>query len=217
MLIMYIAMETYKRQLETLQRPAVLEEFIPLDNGVEKSPAAASEKANWMVSAQLWSPASDHVGRINSVPHDMSTNLSLDTKQRNGGGAFLPFCKRSASPQGLPELALASAEEAAEEKKFLKMESVQGEGNSSGKSVGGEQAKEVSNAGERQAAAAGGQNTPRKARRCWSPDLHRRFINALQVLGGSQGDDMSSSYIGLLSSIGALIFFLIFALLCFYM
>lgn len=29
--------------------------------------------------------------------------------------------------------------------------------------------------------------THRKARRCWSPDLHRRFVNALQMLGGSQG------------------------------
>lgn len=29
--------------------------------------------------------------------------------------------------------------------------------------------------------------THRKARRCWSPDLHRRFVSALQVLGGSQG------------------------------
>lgn len=27
----------------------------------------------------------------------------------------------------------------------------------------------------------------RKARRCWSPELHRRFVNALQQLGGSQG------------------------------
>lgn len=26
----------------------------------------------------------------------------------------------------------------------------------------------------------------RKARRCWSPDLHRRFVSALQLLGGSQ-------------------------------
>ncbi|KAG9459400.1 hypothetical protein H6P81_003908 [Aristolochia fimbriata] len=30
------------------------------------------------------------------------------------------------------------------------------------------------------------QTTHRKARRCWSPDLHRRFVNALQMLGGSQ-------------------------------
>jgi len=29
----------------------------------------------------------------------------------------------------------------------------------------------------------------RKARRCWSPDLHRRFVQALQMLGGSQGTD----------------------------
>ncbi|GFP83955.1 transcription activator glk1 [Phtheirospermum japonicum] len=26
----------------------------------------------------------------------------------------------------------------------------------------------------------------RKARRCWSPDLHRRFVDALHMLGGSQ-------------------------------
>ena len=27
----------------------------------------------------------------------------------------------------------------------------------------------------------------RKHRRCWSPELHRKFVNALQQLGGSQG------------------------------
>lgn len=27
----------------------------------------------------------------------------------------------------------------------------------------------------------------RKQRRCWSPELHRRFVDALQQLGGSQG------------------------------
>ncbi|KAF2316607.1 hypothetical protein GH714_041948 [Hevea brasiliensis] len=30
------------------------------------------------------------------------------------------------------------------------------------------------------------QQTARKQRRCWSPELHRRFVNALQQLGGSQ-------------------------------
>ena len=28
---------------------------------------------------------------------------------------------------------------------------------------------------------------PRKQRRCWSPELHRRFVDALQQLGGPQG------------------------------
>ena len=32
--------------------------------------------------------------------------------------------------------------------------------------------------------------THRKARRCWSPDLHRRFVNALQMLVGSQGNQI---------------------------
>lgn len=27
----------------------------------------------------------------------------------------------------------------------------------------------------------------RKTRRCWSPELHRRFLHALQQLGGSHG------------------------------
>ena len=34
------------------------------------------------------------------------------------------------------------------------------------------------------------QQTVRKQRRCWSPELHRRFVNALQQLGGSQGEEM---------------------------
>lgn len=29
--------------------------------------------------------------------------------------------------------------------------------------------------------------TARKQRRCWSPDLHRKFVDALQKLGGCQG------------------------------
>lgn len=31
------------------------------------------------------------------------------------------------------------------------------------------------------------QQTIRKQRRCWSPELHRRFVDALHRLGGSQG------------------------------
>lgn len=32
-----------------------------------------------------------------------------------------------------------------------------------------------------------GHSSQRKARRCWSPELHRRFLHALQQLGGSHG------------------------------
>lgn len=33
----------------------------------------------------------------------------------------------------------------------------------------------------------GGQQSSRKQRRCWSPELHRQFVHALQSLGGAQG------------------------------
>ena len=32
-----------------------------------------------------------------------------------------------------------------------------------------------------------GQQSQRKQRRNWSPELHKRFLNALQQLGGSHG------------------------------
>lgn len=31
------------------------------------------------------------------------------------------------------------------------------------------------------------EDSHRKARRCWSPELHRRFLQALQQLGGAHG------------------------------
>lgn len=34
------------------------------------------------------------------------------------------------------------------------------------------------------------QQPARKQRRCWSPELHRRFVSALQQLGGSQGQTL---------------------------
>lgn len=199
----YVAMETYRRQLETYQnnnnnnhhgpRP-VLEEFIPLTNMSincsDKSAAPTSEKANWMVSAQLWSTATEPT----------NTKLALDTKQRNGsgGGAFLPFSKEKAGsnkglgpgPRAVPELALAApVEEEAEDMK-CEVGSNGGVVVSKGVVGGGSESKGGSNGNDQgqAAAAAGGQSTHRKARRCWSPDLHRRFVNALQMLGGSQGD-----------------------------
>ncbi|KAH0710995.1 hypothetical protein KY284_012422 [Solanum tuberosum] len=133
------AMEASRQQLHSHResnhighiRP-VLEEFIPLKNnnasvelGGEKIVAnntstIVDNKANWMTSAQLWSPPSDH----------------QETKQQN--------LEIQQDSQG----------------------------------IGG---------GTNSTSTSTQQQQPhRKARRCWSPDLHRRFVNALQMLGGSQ-------------------------------
>ncbi|KAJ6827231.1 uncharacterized protein M6B38_368950 [Iris pallida] len=196
------ALETYRQQLggtyqKIIQgaRP-VLEEFIPLANmsinGPVKAPTAPSEKASWMVSAQLWSPAASEQQAVLSaaaavVKEDdgcsldtISPKLALDCKQRNGGsgGAFLPFSKErmigKTGAAALPELALAPSEkmEVEESKQCVGEDGkIEGRGGSNRTSEGQADAQS---------------STQRKARRCWSPDLHRRFVNALQMLGGSQ-------------------------------
>ncbi|KAK9269533.1 hypothetical protein L1049_001309 [Liquidambar formosana] len=205
------AMEVSRQQLQAYRanqgpRP-VLEEFIPLKHsGSEISEKASniSDKANWMTSAQLWSQASDAASKPQStitspketdnIGFSVSPKLALDNKQRIGG-AFLPFSKeRNTYP--IPTLALASVDKEIEDKKCHEGENGiscsrrenSGKGGNGG--VGTEQGKAASNQAEVQATttttATTTNQTHRKARRCWSPDLHRRFVNALQMLGGSQ-------------------------------
>jgi len=206
-------MEASRQQLQSYResqgaRP-VLEEFIPLKNSngeglSDQKPAPVSDKANWMISAQLWSQADDankqqhqstspktdagHIG------FNVSSKLGLDTKQRNGG-AFLPFTKErsSAGPNNstmavIPDLALASNDGEREDKKCGESENGMNGSRSENSGKGGSGV--VGKAAETQATTTTTtttNQTHRKARRCWSPDLHRRFVNALQMLGGSQG------------------------------
>ncbi|MFQ6638366.1 hypothetical protein Gotur_015165 [Gossypium turneri] len=210
------AVETSRQQLHACRanqgsRP-VLEEFIPLKNSSSENSDKSqniSDKANWMTSAQLWSQAGNETKPPQSsvaspkeadIGFNVSPKLGLDTKQRNGG-AFLPFSKDRQNPcpgstlQPLPDLALASMNEDMDDKKCSETENGCQRRENSGRTGNGgalvEQGKGTScNAAEGQT-TNGNTNTNtgqphRKARRCWSPDLHRRFVNALQMLGGSQ-------------------------------
>ncbi|XP_044471496.1 myb family transcription factor EFM-like [Mangifera indica] len=198
------AMEFSRQQLQAYRanqgsRP-VLEEFIPLkkstsDNS-DKSPTI-SDKANWMTTAQLWSQTGNETkpqtNTTSPKETDMGFNgshkLVLDTRQRNGG-AFLPFSKEriscpSPTLRALPDLALASVDKEMEDKKFTENKENTGKVGNGGVTI--EQAKGACNSTEGQINSNNPtNNTHRKARRCWSPDLHRRFVNALQMLGGSQ-------------------------------
>ncbi|KAF8663120.1 hypothetical protein HU200_055720 [Digitaria exilis] len=193
-------------------RPLVLEEFIPLKNigidaagGADKMGNASSEKASWMESAQLWNgpgaaaSAADTAAKGPQTPKESSEHpLPIDTTlgaaaaaaaaagQRNGGsGAFLPFVAKEKAAEGaasaaLPELALAPAEkDVAEGERKPYLEANGGLGARRDVQNG------VKPAPDGQAAPPPPQ-THRKARRCWSPELHRRFVNALQILGGAQ-------------------------------
>ncbi|KAJ8750454.1 hypothetical protein K2173_015593 [Erythroxylum novogranatense] len=200
------AVETSRQQLQAYranQGPrSVLEEFIPLKNTTSETSDKASsisDKANWMTTVQLWSQASNETkppptltsSKESDISLNVSPKLALDSKQRNG--AFHPFSKeRNLCPS--PTLALASGERDMEDKKcsethengFPKREF-------SGKAANGalpitDQGKVVLNSTDGQTNTNNSTTTQthRKARRCWSPDLHRRFVNALQMLGGSQ-------------------------------
>jgi len=198
--------EASRQQLQAFRsnqgtRP-ILEEFIPIkhSNSQESTEKTSniSDKASWMTSAQLWSQASEGTIPKSSITSpkesadtgfSVSPKLTLDSKHRNGG-AFLPFSKERNSCQGigvLPELALASSE--SEMKKCEEVEKCSKRDNS-GKGGSFEGIVDAAIATEAQTTnttTTTTNTTGRKARRCWSPDLHRRFVNALQMLGGSQG------------------------------
>ncbi|KAI4335793.1 hypothetical protein L6164_014403 [Bauhinia variegata] len=209
------AMEGLRQQLQAFRgnqgTKPVLEEFIPIKHSTSESSEKApnmSDKANWMTSAQLWSQASEGSKQQSTITSpkesdigfNVSPKLALDNKQRNGG-AFLPFSKErnscpSSALRALPELALASAEKEMEDKKSAEHENGAScpKRDNSGKGGNGgvviDQGKGSAAESEPQTTntnnSTNATQTHRKARRCWSPDLHRRFVNALQMLGGSQ-------------------------------
>ncbi|KAJ6923321.1 myb family transcription factor EFM-like [Populus alba x Populus x berolinensis] len=191
----------------------VLEEFIPLKTSTSETPEKTSnisDKANWMTTAQLWSQESNETKpqttltspKLTDIGFNVSSKLILDTKQRNGG-AFLPFSKeRNLCPS--PTLALAACTDEHLEldhkrfsetengfscpkresagNKMVVIEQGKGAGNSSSSDGQATNTATIASASTNTSTS----QTHRKARRCWSPDLHRRFVNALHMLGGSQ-------------------------------
>ncbi|XP_076926082.1 myb family transcription factor EFM-like [Bidens hawaiensis] len=196
------AMETSRQQLQTYranQGSPILEEFIPVKNssgeGPEKSSLSSIDnKANWMTSVQLWSQAGNTTNAgtgINNTNHVKVTQTesenNFNTKHRDGG-AFIPFSKdRNSSCSTpaivLPELALSSGEKDVDHEKNKSF--VRENSSFKGDLTNSNQTTGMTTAAVTTGAATNSQ-THRKTRRCWSPDLHRRFVNALQMLGGSQ-------------------------------
>ncbi|KAH9301463.1 hypothetical protein KI387_013046 [Taxus chinensis] len=142
-----------------------------------------------------------------------NSKLFSDTKQRTGG-AFLPFSRerqnnlsvtaRSNAGKAFPDIALSSGEqEVGSSFRCTEMADLNNATTTTSRSRSREPtetstpvlSKEGSakpNVGgctptpaTSNGAQSGGQSQ-RKARRCWSPELHRRFVGALQQLGGSQ-------------------------------
>lgn len=112
--------------------------------------------------------------------------------KRNGNGAFHPFQKENNcngnekhnnnnnnNDNNNKQDASTPAASACSSAQEVDM------GPSSGGSGGGSASKKEEKGGQSQ----------RKSRRCWSPELHRRFVHALQQLGGSHGKFIFTKYI----------------------
>ncbi|CAK9326611.1 unnamed protein product [Citrullus colocynthis] len=163
-------------------------------------------KPNLSSSKEQQQPIDHHqIGLIPKLQRNNNNNHN-----HNNGGAFLPFSKdrilqnSTSSSSHLSDLALAAATAATN--------FGDNDGNKCGNSnhhqpengnlvtgkvnLGGEGqiiTNSSNNNNNNSTVVANNNNTTnstnqthRKARRCWSPDLHRRFVNALQMLGGSQ-------------------------------
>ncbi|XP_022150488.1 transcription factor HHO2-like [Momordica charantia] len=154
----------------------VLEEFIPINkipvtshSEDEQSEPDKNDvgRSDWLKSAQLWNQTPDP-----PITEDVSkktTSVVGEVKNNGGGGAFQPFQK---------------------EKSPLKTEAAP----VVGKTLGSSSVPEATTSSTAETASKGSggtskredkeSQTQRKQRRCWSSELHRRFLHALQQLGG---------------------------------
>ncbi|XP_027160972.1 transcription factor HHO2-like [Coffea eugenioides] len=167
------------------------------------------EKMSWMSSVQLWNsdnPASKSDFDINEahsrpetkkrvVEAEIQEDLFESCKNGSVARAFVPFQGCSSLPvmitrkeneYELPGVVPGLSLQTPGTKK-LKEDIGSGGLNSR---VGGSRAVSCSvssvQSNVRAAVSQQQQQTSRKQRRCWSPELHRRFVDALQKLGGCQ-------------------------------
>ncbi|CAH8358892.1 unnamed protein product [Eruca vesicaria subsp. sativa] len=165
----------------------VFEEFIPIkkrnnedeeegehesSHEIEKSDVD-SKKSDWLRSVHLWNHSPDPDTTDVSTPERVVVVAKkarvVEVKPSNNRGGFQPFQK--------------------ERKRFLSETELQ----PAVKAITPEPAAapatttcSTTETGEKETQKQQTQSqTHRKQRRCWSPELHRRFLHALQELGGS--------------------------------
>ncbi|XP_061340681.1 transcription factor HHO5-like isoform X2 [Gastrolobium bilobum] len=187
MILVNYAIARLKEEIEgcmRMQDEPVVEELMPLmktnfeGKGSLNMWKEISDKKNWMSSAQLWSVETKlRTEEDNwSVPENP---IEPPNETNNNGRAFLAFSGNSKTVKRdekevshFPKLSLMTPEFEQNHRK-----SKRGCGGSHDSSLITSKIK-----GQPQQQ----QQNPRKQRRCWSPELHRRFVDALHQLGGPQ-------------------------------
>ncbi|KAI4313962.1 hypothetical protein L6164_026905 [Bauhinia variegata] len=157
----------------------VLEEFIPIKKRaspdcdeddeneqhshkpkISKDKNTDKKKSDWLRSVQLWNPDPP-------AKEDVPRKASVVEVNRNGG-AFQPFHREESG--GKPNAPAAKAATPSSPP-------VPATSSTAGAATGDDGGSNRREEKESQA--------HRKQRRCWSPELHKRFLHALQQLGGA--------------------------------
>ncbi|KAJ4959780.1 hypothetical protein NE237_019690 [Protea cynaroides] len=173
---------------QTSSEAPMLEEFIPIkrsssseEEEIDKNTKCEErndkdkplQKADWLRSVQLWNTDPDPTPKQDQAARKVSV---IETEKI--GGAFHAFRRDN---KGVTATSVAttpsSAQTAAASSSTATTTDTAANGVVSVNNGGGSCKKEEKEEKE------GDSN--RKPRRCWSPELHRRFLHALQQLGGS--------------------------------
>ncbi|XP_017241901.1 transcription factor HHO5 isoform X1 [Daucus carota subsp. sativus] len=197
MLLLNDAIERLKEEkmkCGEIETGPLIEEFMTLkggksdeNGGVIKS-IDCSEKKNWMSSVQLWSTNV----QFHNFGHDFLSNLKSKVREEDGsrssggydetrdklqssGGAFVPFKRQSGQivKEKIDNLLKEKNKTLPVNNLSLRVPMVE---------IGSIDRNSKGNV--RGTSRSDSALPERKRRRCWSPELHRRFVNALQQLGG---------------------------------
>lgn len=182
----------------------VFEEFIPIkripgegeeensrhrrrsrDEEEEVEEEKPAKKPDWMRSVQLWTSTQQQAA---SPVQEMRVKpIVVEPKRPNG--AFQPFQREKrdavAAPASVHQPGAATVAPLPRPPQLACAASSTGDtgGSSKGTGPGAGTAACGMESDDKE-----GQSSQRKARRCWSPELHGRFLEALQQLGGAHGD-----------------------------
>ncbi|PQQ11767.1 myb family transcription factor EFM isoform X1 [Prunus yedoensis var. nudiflora] len=185
MLLLKDAIERLKEkvmQCKKMEDRPVIEEFIPLKGNLDENGEGVlgkenSDKKNWMSSAQLWSTS---LNVFEYSKHDSVSGLRLRNVEDDRSVPENPIEPSITEPweghlcHSRNNMSLVLQE------RVLKMTRRSHRGGSVSGLAG--QLK-LQNKPQHQSQQ---QQPFRKQRRCWSPELHRRFVESLQQLGGTQ-------------------------------
>ncbi|KAI3448086.1 hypothetical protein Pfo_004751 [Paulownia fortunei] len=189
-----------------LKKSSTDEKDEKVEGAKEKDIITSRDKMNWMSSVQLWNSDNQHhhqdtdklaTAKLDNkkrkeevINRPLMDDLFPSGKNRTAGRAFSPFKGCNNFPvmtmgkegrdelPGVPALSLRTPE--------IKnsKEEIYSSGFSSKSSSSRSGSSSATNGQSNLKAEQ--QQTARKQRRCWSPELHRRFVSALQHLGGPQ-------------------------------